>query len=297
MARMSHYLERAGRDAPSETENVHQLRVFSRRAAAAIEIFADWLPKKRGRWLQRQVKRVRKAAGAARDCDVLSKRWLENMQHAPSSHAALLLEHVKQRRGAAQAPIEAIDKKLAGKHFDRRVRKILKCLRYCGDGEPAACGQQFACLARGALRRLVVPYLAAARAELGDGAAMHAFRLLGKQVRYAMEIFAGAFDEEFRTELYPLVALLQERLGAINDHVTAQTCFAAWHTQAESCAVRAALETGIDCEQRGFEAARREFLDWWTAGRLEDLTRRFARYVDLGAPDPAAEERPEGCCE
>ena len=33
---------------------------------------------------------------------------------------------------------------------------------------------------------------------MSDAAALHAFRIQGKQVRYAMEIFAGAFDEDFR---------------------------------------------------------------------------------------------------
>ena len=153
-----------------------------------------------------------------------------------------------------------------------------------------ACGDRFVCLARIALARVVSPYLATARAELDDAAAMHAFRIQSKQVRYAMEIFAGAFDEEFRTELYPLVVSLQDRLGAINDHVTAQTYFAGWHAEAGSCAVRAALEMGIDREQQALDESRRAFLDWWTAARREDMCHRFARYVEIAPADfPAAD--------
>ncbi len=289
LARMLRYLELADCESPAETENVHQLRVFSRRAAAVMEIFSEWLPKRRGQWMQKQVRKIRKAAGEARDFDVLSMRWAEHMRHAPSSHAALLLEQIKQRRKAAQEPIDEIRKKLARKRVARRVKGLLKRLHR--NDATDTCDNRFGCVARMALGSVVGPYLAAAAAELDDAAAMHAFRIQSKQVRYAMEIFGGAFDDDFRKELYPLVVTLQDRLGAINDHVTAQTYFAAWHAEADSCAVRASLEMGIDCEQQALEASRREFLDWWSPGRREDLCRRFGRYVELGAAESGAGER------
>ena len=50
LERVCHYLELAVAEPKSETENVHQLRVFSRRTAAALEIFDVWLPPRaRGR--------------------------------------------------------------------------------------------------------------------------------------------------------------------------------------------------------------------------------------------------------
>ncbi len=121
-ARMSHYLEQAVCGLPVDLEDVHQLRVFSRRAAAVIEIFADWLPRKRREWIEKQVRKIRKAAGAARDCDVLLERWTEHMRHAPSSHAALLMEQIKLRRRLAQEPIEEIHKHLVRKQFAHAPR-------------------------------------------------------------------------------------------------------------------------------------------------------------------------------
>ncbi len=285
VARMSHYAELAVSEAATETENVHQLRVSSRRAAAVMDIFAAWLPREPGGWMRKKIRKVRKAAGEARDCDVLLMRWTETMRHAPSSHYALLVEHVRRRRHSAQQPIVAVHKMLTRKRFARRAKKLLNRLRAPEAAGP--CGEEFACFARVALGRVVAPYLRAAAAELDDAAAMHAFRIHGKQVRYTMEIIAGAFDDEFRKELYPLVETLQDRLGAINDHVTAQTYFAAWHADADSSAIRAALETAMDREQHELEMCRREFLDWWSPGRRADLCRRFERYVE-----PEAAGRP-----
>jgi len=283
LERLWHFLELAVLEPPSEAENVHQLRVYARRTAAAMEIFNDWLPRRRGRWMAKQLKRVRKAAGEARDLDVLHMRWTERRQEIPGDEAALLLDEVSSRRRDAQLPIEETFHKLARKRFPRRAEQFVKRIRL-RTSAPGPCDERLDCLARAALGRLVVPYLKAAAAEMSDAEALHAFRIQSKQVRYAMEIFGGAFDPEFRQELYPIVESLQDRLGAINDHVTAQQYLADWRGATCSCALERAIEVGNQLERSWFEVRRREFLEWWTVERRDDLAGRFARYVDLETP-------------
>ncbi len=148
------------------------------------------------------------------------------------------------------------------------------------------------CFARNSLRELVVPYLEAAAAEMTDTAALHAFRIKSKQVRYAMEIFAGAFDDDFRQVLYPLVVTLQDHLGEINDYVTAQAYLAEWRSETDATAVLEAIDAGVELERESLAASRQEFLDWWTAERRDELSRQFTRFLDLdkGAGPVAAEE-------
>ena len=282
LQRMSHYLRLAVRRSETEIENVHQLRVFSRRAAAALEIFEDWLPTRRGRWIAKQVKKVRRAAGEARDLDVLLMRWTDRASQMPAAQSDLLIGHVRDMRREAQRPIRKIRKKLRRKRFDGQVDKFLKRLRNRAGEDP--CGERFLCVARVALSQLVVPYLAAGDGELNDVEALHAFRIQGKQVRYAMEIFAGAFDAEFRTEVYPLVVALQERLGAINDHVTAGAYLIQWHGETEDASLQEAFGTARLHEQQALALARQEFLAWWTSERRAELRGRFARYVQSDAP-------------
>ena len=69
------YLRRSHDSAPSDTENVHQLRVATRRAVAAMEVLGDLLPGKRGKWMSKQLKKLRQAAGDARDLDVMLTRF------------------------------------------------------------------------------------------------------------------------------------------------------------------------------------------------------------------------------
>ena len=42
-------------------------------------------------------------------------------------------------------------------------------------------------------------------------------RILGKRLRYAMEMFADCFGPAFREELYPAVEQMQEILGRANE--------------------------------------------------------------------------------
>jgi hypothetical protein len=169
------------------------------------------------------------------------------------------------------------------------VGKFVKRVRLRSE-TPPDCDLTLGCYAKIALGRLVGPFLRAADAEMVAAEALHAFRIQSKQVRYAMEIFAGAFEADFRGKLYPIVETLQDRLGAINDHVTAQSYLATWRGESDSCAVHQAIDFGIDHEQRSFELSRGEFLAWWTPDRREDLRRHFARYVQLedAAADPPA---------
>ncbi len=68
------WLPLAAKHSADDVEYVHQLRVASRRAMAVLEIFDAMLPRKRSKWFAKQLNRVRKAAGEARDLDVLAPR-------------------------------------------------------------------------------------------------------------------------------------------------------------------------------------------------------------------------------
>src|SRR5919204_6722773 len=64
------YLARALSDSDKDPEYVHQLRVATRRARAALDIFAPCLPAKTYKTAKKHLKGIRRAAGEARDWDV-----------------------------------------------------------------------------------------------------------------------------------------------------------------------------------------------------------------------------------
>src|SRR4051812_19790464 len=64
------HLPLAAPHADEDVEHVHQPRVGPRRAGAALDIFKDCLPDKVYKSTRKRLRRVRRAAGAARDWDV-----------------------------------------------------------------------------------------------------------------------------------------------------------------------------------------------------------------------------------
>src|SRR5687767_3640798 len=75
-------LPRALAGPQDDPEPVHQLRVSTRRAAAALRSFADLLPGKYHKGLARQLRRIRRAAGEARDWDVFRADLAQRLAEA-----------------------------------------------------------------------------------------------------------------------------------------------------------------------------------------------------------------------
>ena len=82
-----------------DIEHVHRLRVSTRRAVAALKLYRDWLPPAKFRWVKKRLKKIRRAAGDARDLDVLAER----LQRELGERAAALLAEIERpaRRGPA----------------------------------------------------------------------------------------------------------------------------------------------------------------------------------------------------
>jgi hypothetical protein len=124
---VQHYLPLAADKAAEDSEHVHHLRVWTRRAGAALTLYADLLPQRRVAWMTTQLKRLRRAANEARDLDVLAQRlatW-----HADPG-AERWLEKVRSQPAEAQKPIVAIHERLQREgRLGRRVRKLLQRVR------------------------------------------------------------------------------------------------------------------------------------------------------------------------
>jgi CHAD domain-containing protein len=268
-----HYLPLAAKRASEDVEHVHQLRVASRRAVAAVEIFRDLLPKRRARWLRKRLKEIRRTAGAARDDDVLALRLEKWSEQHPS--VGLVLKQIRRHRREAQKPIQKIHRKLVRERFERGLSELLQRIRWRDKRrrrEP-----RFAAAARASLKTFLAEFVEAGQADFNDLAALHQFRIAGKQLRYAIEVFAAAFPPALRDEQYPLVEQMQELLGDVNDHATAQTRLQNWLEEAKDEELQAALRKLLAAERRALERSRRRFLEWWTPARARSLKDGLAR--------------------
>jgi CHAD domain-containing protein len=274
---VAYYLPQAALKADRDIEHVHQLRVATRRAMAALRIYRDLLPPQRTRWLEKQLKRIRESAGEARDCDVLGQRLAGSHGATLDEARAAVLSRIQECRERAQKPIVAQYKRLEDR-LEHRMNKILKKVRWRHD-DPLVEEPSFGDAARLALRSVCESFSEAVAGELSDVTALHHLRIAGKHLRYAMELFATAFDEDFRGELYPLIEDLQERLGQINDHASALQRIEQWQSEWNDPALAPPLVELCSAEQSALRDAHRRFSESWTRERFDALLHRFDQYT------------------
>ena len=266
-----HYVPLAAKHPERDIENVHQMRVWARRAAAAMSLYEELLPKRRRKWINSQLKAIRRAANDARDDDVFLQRLAGDTEHAAAARP--LLDKVQRHRQDSQRSIVELWEDLFElDRFPRRCAKMLRQVRLRGEAADAG-PVRFGPWAASRIRPVMDAFFAAAGTDLSDLGAMHRFRIAGKKQRYAIELLAPASGESLRTQAYPALQNLQERLGKINDLASAQARLKRWLEQANGSQQAAYLQEMLIQEQRRLEERRSEFLAWWNARRKTELRR------------------------
>lgn len=264
---VAHWLPLAAHHADQDVEHVHRLRVSTRRAVAALRLYREWLPRKQARWVKRRLKRIRRAAGEARDLDVLAER----MQRDYGERAAAVLPKIAAERAAVQpAVVQVAERCRRDDRFVRKTGKLLDGIRPPNEDLAATQSACFRDWAAEQLAKTAAPFFAALPGDTADMAALHQFRIRAKALRYAMELLAPAFGPELRDELYPIAEQLQERLGQINDHVAARDRLRAWAAASDAAQQKWLCELA-ESEATRFADDLREFHVWWTAERVESL--------------------------
>jgi CHAD domain-containing protein len=259
-------------EAEQDPEHVHQLRVATRRAGAALDIFAGCLPAKAYKHARKELRRLRRAAGAARDWDVFLISLAER-QRKPAARQRpgldLLTGYALSQRLAAQAQLlaAAADQPFAS---DRLVADTVAAVQKPHD-DPAA--RLLIDLARPTLGGLLKELDAAAGRDLHDYAHLHQVRIIGKRLRYAMEVFADCFTPAFKDELYPAVEEMQDILGRANDSHVASGRLAELRDRTKALLGDQAKRVlpGVDALLRyhagRLPKEREQFETWWARWR------------------------------
>ena len=267
-----HHLPLAAYHAQQDTEHVHRLRVSTRRAVAAQKIYRDWLPPKQGKWVRKRLRRIRRTAGTARDLDVLAERL--NREYGDC--AAPIVAKINQDRAGVHPAIVRLAKRMRRRdRFIRKTAKLVEGIGATSASSDAAAATPFRDWAALQLAEFATQFFSAQPAAGADIAALHQFRIRAKALRYAVEALAPAFGPELRKVYYPVIEELQERLGKINDHVTARDQLREW-------SVEVASDRDLFCEAADHEVARltdeiADFAEWWTPERADQLSRALTQ--------------------
>jgi CHAD domain-containing protein len=275
LATVAYWLPLAARQIDEDIEKVHQLRVSTRRAIAALRLYREWLPQDEYAWLSRRLKRVRRAAGAARDLDVLAD-WIRDELGGQSG---ALVAIVADERAAAQPAIMAIaDKCEAENRFRRKMYGLLASVRPRGKRHKKQ-DVSFHNWAETQLAQVTDGFFAALPNQSSDLSALHEFRIQGKELRYTLELLASAFGPELREEHYPVVEELQEQLGRINDCVAADERLRHWRKKFDGHAEQETFDRLITVRHAELDKALAEYRGWWSADRTDSLRHGLASLV------------------
>ncbi len=106
LERMLSHLE--GAKEGEKTEPIKQMRVWSRRTRAALEVFHDCFPEKQFRGFEREIKTVTGALGQARDLDVMIDTLTKREASLPPEQRgglASFITQMKDQRDEAQKAV------------------------------------------------------------------------------------------------------------------------------------------------------------------------------------------------
>ncbi len=250
--------------------HVHQLRISTRVAETALRLHANILPGRRSRWIRDALRRIRKAAGAIRDLDVLAA----DTEPAKTKGVRSLLAEFRRRRRNAIAKLAAIHSELNHRgEMDKRIRKLLRSI---DDAPKKLANQPASRWYTQSIQRLlqrVRDNWAAGAANLAN---LHQFRIGLKRLRYALEMLESRIEPSTFVHLLDLLKQLQKRLGHLQDRAVASEFFMNWRNHHSDPTIAAAAETQHRRAERDLEQLRREFARWWTAARQRELSELIA---------------------
>ncbi|QDT49388.1 CHAD domain protein [Symmachiella dynata] len=279
---VEYFLPLAAEIAAESVEYVHQLRVSTRRVRAALSLYDELLPSKQTRRINKDLKRIRQAAGEARDCDVLIARLESgNSEAGEDSKTQRILRRLKRQRDSAQEPIIEIFERLTyHQRFHRRCNKLLARIRPRGVSRQRKLGNpKFSNWAPTAFAPIVEQFLQDVPGDDYTLEELHQFRIRGKGLRYAMELLAPAYPAEFREQLYPRLGELQEVLGEVNDHCTAAARFDRYATEASKKMEKNFFRRLMQQEEQFSTEAQQKFSEWWTPEFHQEIEKRLRSFT------------------
>jgi CHAD domain-containing protein len=270
---VGHYLDKAI-GSSDEAEAIHQLRVWTRRAAASLKLFEPALPKTPRKRMQKKLRKLRHAGGAVRDCDV----YLERLEKESSGAARRLAKSLRQERRKARQQLKALRRRLLkGDHFQTQIATLLERVawpkRHSSRDAPP-----FAAFCRQQLAPQGGKFFDLADADLNDDETLHALRIAGKRLRYALELAPTAIEPAVHRQLYERLDEAQDRLGEVVDQLAAIDRLRDWLDEAQK-KHRDKLRALLSREQQRLDRLRQKLIRWWSPARRQRFRKLWQRAV------------------
>ncbi len=270
-----------------DIEHIHRMRVASRRLRAALPLFKSCFPKKKFRVWLRELQKITRALGDARDADVqiafLIRLKKEKAREDPGSDAGreirpvdvetfLLTRLQKKRQKLQRTVLSALENlERSGIPGDMRAG-CTEVITRAGNArtKPALYGIPPVSAARISSRLSVLMQYERHMYNPDAVAEHHAMRIAAKKLRYTMEVYAPLYRRNLKKSLIR-VKRIQEILGDLHDcDVWIDTVMAMLPTERSS--------PGNDPASTGREGRRTSYRHF-LSDREKERTRVYRRLV------------------
>jgi len=258
-------------------QHIHALRVATRRATAAIDLFRDCLPKPIRTEVRTTLRSLRKAVAEARDWDVLLQQLANTMRANVDTDVPtldMLTGYALAHRGQAQSALEAVARDCSPQDLKKLEARVVAAVRWkrksqttLGDFASPIIGQRLRDLTNLADR------------DNDAWTMLHEVRIAGKRLRYALEVVDGCLDPAVTEHVTPALVRLQEVLGGVNDSFHASALFEAilsgMHATTPAAADRyqSVLERQIAEHRQRMQSGRDAFAAWLVAWHSPEMQR------------------------
>ncbi len=267
LARMLHF--EAGTRSGEDTEDLHRMRVATRRMRAAWRVFdGAYRPKLQRRYVA-ELRTIARALGEVRDLDVLIEHLDDHAARLPGpGRDALdpLRQAWRRQREAARGRLVA---RLDSRQYREFVDDYLDFTESPGAGVIGAAMGSPSLVRDTAGSRILAAYEHVRAYETiitwADVPTLHALRIEGKRLRYVLEYFAEVMPVTSR-KLIATVTEVQDHLGLLHDADVAATTIRAWlNANAPNlpAASRDAVGLYLDSREADVERLRRSFRPLW----------------------------------
>ncbi len=206
-----------------DIERIHDMRVATRRMRSALALFEECLPGKKVKVWNKQMRRVTRALGTARDTDVqmdFLQGFLDGVTESRyRAGIQRLLLRLQQQRDSAQGKVlKAMDQlELSGvlEDMGRTLRRIRVHARmnHVDENAPFVYQQAYLTISFRLEDMLAYETYVTQPERMEE---LHAMRIAAKRLRYTMEVFEPLYHGDLKQPL-KTVRKIQTMLGDIHD--------------------------------------------------------------------------------
>jgi CHAD domain-containing protein len=208
-----------------DDEDVHQMRVATRRLRASLQVVEPIYERKLVRRYRRGLGRMAESLGAVRDCDVFLMHVADYRDGLPAEQRdgmQPLLDALTAQHDQAREQLLVDLERRGYRKFKQAFAAFLTAPGAGLAAQPEHIALRVRDFAGSAIWRRYEQWRAyeAALAQPTDET-LHQARIAGKRLRYTLEFFADALGPNVEQVLAPLTAL-QENMGSLQDSVVAR---------------------------------------------------------------------------